>query len=281
MTDLNRAIEALYQRNEAAPLPRPPRDVLLGIEDDPDETDNALGEAEGQSFMIDYVSSKGEASSRRITVWGIKESANGTPMLVAKCHERNRTRSFRVDRIKCCIDYDGEVHDDVPAFMEDTFGMSRAYRARQAQTDTGISSPTQPGISAKEQVERDAKAAWSRARPYLRPHAEILSAISLSDGSMHPAEVAVAVRHCTMIAKKRGFDIENDQTRLNAYIKRLRPTDKTLKKMATNLGQAPRSEITDLLVSAVELMDSDRKRHPAEVELVNQLSQELAMIDMA
>jgi WYL domain-containing protein len=267
MSGLNAAILAIHQRNNAAPLPAAPRAVSVGKDDEIVEAGTDFGEAEGQSFMIEYASASGECTSRRITVWGIQENTDGVPLLIAKCHEQKLQRTFRVDRIKCCIDYDGEVHANVPDFLNETFGLV-----------IDAAAINEPEITpSKESATTD----WDLARAYLRPHAEILAALSLSDGTMSKAEVAVAVCHCNHIAGSGGFFTAADQDRLMAYVKRLRPTDKTLQKSVERLTDAPPHEITDLLISAVELMDIDGNRDPAEVELVNQLSQELARIDMA
>ncbi|CTQ54170.1 hypothetical protein LP7551_02702 [Roseibium album] len=267
MSGLNAAILAIHQRNSAAPLPAAPRAVSVGTDDEIVEVGTDFGEAEGQSFMIEYVAASGECTSRRITVWGIQENTDGTPLLVARCHERNAQRTFQVDRIKCCIDYDGEVHANVPDFLNETFGLAIGA---PPNNEPETASPKQPAMSD-----------WDQARAYLRPHAEILAALSLSDGTMSRAEVDVAVCHCNHIAGSGGFFTAADQDKLMAYIKRLRPTEKTLQKSVESLSGARPHEITDLLISAVELIDIDGTRDLAEVELVNQLSQELAKIDMA
>lgn len=97
--------------------------ATLAHHDDQGDAAPDLGTAEGQSFEIEYCNSEGVHSDRRITVWGLKEGTSGIPMLVARCHKSNKTRTFRTDRIECVIDNSGEVHEDVPAFLHDTFGM--------------------------------------------------------------------------------------------------------------------------------------------------------------
>lgn len=267
MSGLNAAIEAIQQRNSAAPLPSAPRAVLLGKTDDVPEAPTGTGRAEGQSFMIEYRSETGEATARRITVFSIQEDTNGIPVLIARCHECNAERAFRADRVKCCIDYDGEVHENVPEFLNETFGIT-LDPAKFIVTEDPVSMAPAPSD-------------WELARSYLRPHAEILAALSLSDGTMSKAEVNVAVCHCNHIAGSGGFSTAADQDKLISYIKRLRPTPATLQNSIEQLSEAPPHEITELLISAVELIDIDGDRDPAEVELVNQLSQELARMDMA
>src|SRR5690606_19646165 len=104
---------------DSRPLGPPPVAPSLPNEDVDEPGKQSLGFAEGQSFAIEYVDAAGRPSSRRITVYDIQMTSSGVPCLYARCHERGAMRSFRVDRIKYCIDYDGEVFDDVPAFLHE------------------------------------------------------------------------------------------------------------------------------------------------------------------
>src|SRR5438309_25609 len=56
--------------------------------------------AEGQSFVLYYKDADGNLSIRSVSVWGIRHTDSGVPVLVAKCHLRKATRYFRVDRIE-------------------------------------------------------------------------------------------------------------------------------------------------------------------------------------
>ena len=67
-------------------------------------------ELSGTSWFITYADASGALSKRRITIYELRESAAGARSLMAKCHERNATRQFRIDRISELVDLaTGEV----------------------------------------------------------------------------------------------------------------------------------------------------------------------------
>jgi hypothetical protein len=155
---------------EARPLQQPIKPIVIPPQDDEIDSDaDPLGSAEGQSFMIEYVDSKGQSSRRRITVYDIVGGRAGIPCLRARCHERNATRQFRVDRIRCCIDFDGEVHDDVAKFMAETFGM--------------------PILVAQSRATAETEDRWSSIVAFLRSDAVLLAALSRVDGAVKSSEV--------------------------------------------------------------------------------------------
>lgn len=53
----------------------------------------------GTSWVIAYTDAQGDESTRRITVLGAKIGKGGDRTIMAKCHERNGIRQFRIDRI--------------------------------------------------------------------------------------------------------------------------------------------------------------------------------------
>ena len=118
-TEIDRVAEKLGALAESRPVPPPPRPAQLPDADDDATlaTDDAErvpdpdGIAEGQTFMIEYMDSNGDVSTRRITVLEVVTNKRGDPSLKARCHERKALRRFRIDSILSCIDIDGEVHD--------------------------------------------------------------------------------------------------------------------------------------------------------------------------
>lgn len=242
-------------RMERRAVPPPPRPVVLVADDEDDMPtgEDRLGYAEGQSFMIEYESSSGELTSRRITVFGIRQGASGVAVLHAKCHERNAQRMFRVDRILSCIDYDGEVHDDVPAFMSMTFGMHP---------------------SAFDEIDqRDFRRRWERLRVLVRPQAVLFAALSRSDGLMRPDEVGIAMDHCCHMAMRAELEPEEDElAALSRYITRQRPGEDAILSALEALANRDTRDITRFLASAVELIDIDGMRHPGETAMLNDLS---------
>lgn len=231
--------------------------VELPPEDDEQERDaRGLGSAEGQSFIIEYRDSKGRVSRRRITVWHISESSrDGIPFLYARCHERQAMRTFRIDRIASCIDYDGEVHDDVPRYLADILGMS-----------IGLA-------TAKE----DASARrWQLIVSDIRPDATLLAAISRCDGHVAASEVQEILSYLARVVEGGGEILNDDDVAaLDRYVARLRPTSEAIRRALDAASSYSPDRIKRMLIAAARVMDADMKRHPAETRLVNTVAEEL------
>ncbi len=97
------------------PPPIPPDVVALAPLDDVEPleqvtqpqvvpTRESASDLNGTSWFISYADAAGAVSKRRITILEVKESAKGDRSLMAKCHERNGVRQFRIDRIAELID---------------------------------------------------------------------------------------------------------------------------------------------------------------------------------
>lgn len=249
--------DGLTLRVEARRLPPSPVAVLLPMADafDDDDGEN-IGNAEGQSFVIEYVDSAGAKSTRRITVWGIKRGAGGVPLLVAKCHERQRTVTFRTDRISACIDYDGEVFSDVPGFLFETFGM-----------------PLDVGRLTSDRKDQEA---WDGFRQMHLPQIILLSALSHADMHMLPEEIGVIVDYVAAEARRLGIDVTEAFRRIAAaYIRRLRPRRIDLEISLNGLQPDRPDAIIRFLRAAAEVVDADGFRHPDEIDMINRLSEEL------
>lgn len=260
---LRRFAERVTERSEARPLPPPSIPIVIGEADDADELERGeIGAAEGQYFMIEYRDGRGRISTRRVTVWGIKEGRGAVPLLHCTCHERRAHRSFRADRILSCIDLDGEVHDDVPAFLAETFGMSPATAAR-----------TEPKAAPSS--------VWHRARPVIRHHATLLAALSLSDATMRDEEIVVAVEHCSRVADAAELPLDEDGIgKLERYIRRQRPTREAIWDACEELRRGDAATTRRLLASAVALVDADGVRHDDEIDLLNDIAMELTGVPL-
>ncbi len=244
---------------ESRPADPPPQAVHLPPRDGDDAGGDHIGDAEGQSFMIDYTDAAGKPSRRRITVWHIEQGSGGIPCLYARCHERAAMRNFRVDRIACCIDYDGVVHDDVPAFLSETFGMSLGLAsARPAAVDS-----------------------WQPIKNAIWADAVLLAAISRVDAKRHDSETDVATRHLVALAERAGQMLtESDITAVWRYVARLRPTYPAIARAIVQISERGPDHIKRALLACVQVMDADGRRHRAEAVLVNQLARELLGITL-
>lgn len=242
---------------DGRPLPVSPVPVALPDDDDPVSAAlDHLGYAEGQSFAIEYVDSSRRASTRRITVWGIVGSAGGVPSLLAFCHERKARRQFRIDRIQCFIDYDGEVHSDIPRFLFDNFGMSLEIAA------------------GRDRDEREQR--WKHILEAVREEAVILAALARSDGHAVAEEVEIATDYLGRLSEANGMMLDEAEIAgIYRYANRLRPTEEAIRRALNGIANLPPRHLQRLLLTAVALIDADGKRHDAEVSLVNEIAMEL------
>lgn len=255
-------VRELATRVESRPLPEVFRPVVLPADDEPDHDGEVLGYAEGQTFMIEYRDAKGATSRRRITVFDIISGSAGIPALRARCHERKATRQFRVDRIVCCIDYSGEIHDDVASFLHENFGMGSA------------------SASARED---DATASmWPRVLEVIRDDAILLSAMAKADGSFSDAELHTIVDYLSgRVERSVKFLTPREVEAIRAYVRRLRPGAESLSRSVNNIIQQGSSRIEEILRAKVRVMDADGRRHPQEVELLNRIANEFIGVHVA
>lgn len=245
----------------AKPAPPPPRPVILpDIDEDFTEGEQSIGFAEGQSFAIEYVDSAGKLSTRRITVWSIVGGTNGVPSLLAHCHERKAQRQFRVDRIQCCIDYDGEIFSDVPRFLCDNFGMTLLIAKK-----TDNAEERWPGILAT-----------------IRHEAVLLAALAKADGKVRPEEVEAETDYLSRIAERTGVMLdEGDIAAIRRYVGRLRPSEDAILRALNALALQGAARVQKLLMAAIAVIDADGKRHDREIEMINAISVDLTGVPIA
>lgn len=68
-------------------------------------------------LRLKYVDGKGQRTTREVSVRQYGEFG-GAALIIADCHLRNATRTFRTDRVKSCIDLDtGEVVADLHRWL--------------------------------------------------------------------------------------------------------------------------------------------------------------------
>jgi hypothetical protein len=266
--------------------PEPPWPKSVFAELPPDDSveerasardDEALGYAEGQSFIIEYRDSQGRSSRRRITVWGIKRGVDGVPLLVAKCHERKATRSFRIDRILAVIDYDGVVQEPLDRFFEDTFGMHADELAPRSSSERSHK-PVGPIIKKQGiTLEMDPVERWSMIRAACRDHGlHLLATLARSDGELHPNELEVMVDFVAELSAKMGITIDVGQSdQIRDYVKRLRPTFEVIDRTIDRVLARPPSDIKNLLAFGRRVIEADGLLHPAELSALQDLEKSL------
>lgn len=101
--------------NKRVPLqepvsPPPDFDPVHDISDDVSGYEPEVDDFVPVTFDIEYLDAKGARTARRITLIRTGETQAGIQTIMAFCHWRKALRTFRVNRIACCVDpLTGEV----------------------------------------------------------------------------------------------------------------------------------------------------------------------------
>lgn len=244
----------LSEHVSGRPIHEPPVAIVLPDADDEEFRGEQIGQADGQSFLIEYIDSKGRPSSRRITVWSIVAGSGGAPCLMAFCHERQAQRQFRIDRIRSFIDLDGEIFEDVQSFVSENFGIA-----------VGVAN-----------ARADSNKYWNAIIASIRHDAVILTAIIRADGRILAGEVDSVTAYLWKQAERSGQMLNDAEVlALQRYTARLRPTEDAIYRALDAVAKRSPGEITQLLSAAVVAMDADGARHDDEIDLVNTISLDL------
>lgn len=208
--------------------------------------------AEGQSFAIDYVDHAGHPSHRRISVWAVERNPEGVPILLARCHERQATRAFRVDRITAVTDFDGTRREPLARFFLETFGFLWPRDARPA------------AVSAED-------ARWDRIRDVSRRSGVgLLAALARADHMIRAAEVDEMRRYCESACVDKGLDLTGTESeRLAAWLSRLRPTQETVEADLDALFENDPQTIATVLRAGLKVVSADGALHEREAAMLD------------
>ena len=257
--DMELLSDFLADRVQRRPLPNSPQPIVITEIDDaiPDDV-ITLDVADGQSFIIEYLDAKADFSRRRITVWEILAADGGVPWLYARCHERKAMRSFRIDRIRCCIDHSGKAHDNVPLFLSDLFGIA-------------INPAGDPGG-----VNEAQSTAWQKVLRAIHHEAVILSALAQVDHVLDRKELQAAADYLALEAVHRDALVsDRELNRLIDHVTGLRPNGEAIDRALDAISRCDFGAVQRLLSAAITVMDADGQRHALEVELINRVATEL------
>ncbi len=208
--------------------------------------------ADGQSFAIDYVDHAGHPSHRRISVWAVERNPEGVPILVARCHERQAARAFRVDRITAVTDFDGTRREPLARFFFETFGFLWPKEARLG-------------------AMREEDARWDRIREVARRSGiGLLAALARADHLIRAAEVDEMRLYCEAACAAKGIDLTGAESeRLAAWLSRLRPTAETIEADLEALFQSDPETIATLLRAGLKVVSADGALHGREAEMLD------------
>lgn len=193
------------------------------------------------TLKLRYCDANQSVTERTVTVRQVG-SVPGASLLIAHCHMRDATRTFRSDRIRECVDVEtGEVIQDVPGYL----------RARYEAS---------PDRALEQWLESDLDV--------LR----ILLFVGKADGQLRAAEKA--------IIRKTAIAMANDSRITDELIdSTLREMSvPTLQAFKVAVGRfAPRdAELRTQLVDAARAMIATQKAvHPAEAEALAYMEKKL------
>ncbi|MFG1345934.1 WYL domain-containing protein [Xanthobacter autotrophicus DSM 431] len=230
----------------SVPADDPHDDLAAGHGEDHDP-------AEGQSFVIDYVDHVGNESHRRISVWAVQRNVEGVPILIAKCHERQATRSFRVDRILSVTDLDGARREPLSRFFYETFGFLWPKDAILV-----------PEMEADDQR-------WDQIRTVIRRAGVVLlAALARADREVGAAEVEEIVFYCERACAAEGIDLTGaERERLSGWVARLRPTRETVEGALDTLFETGTEAIATLLRAGMRVVSADGVVNEREAEMLD------------
>lgn len=253
--------QQLYRLVVDRPLPAAPVSISLPPTDDEAEAEKlAQRETNGETFIIEYRDAGGHFSTRRITVESVGHGPYDAVYLFAYCHERQALRQFRIDRIEACIDFDGEVHEDVETFLTQTIGLRPHERPRKGDT----------------------REAWELHHMFstVAPEAMLLAAMMRSDGLARPEELETILAELILLIERRhgrGQIVDGKRIRIiGKLVTGLRPSPSAIARAIDRIAEdrSP-DDITRLILIAAEVMDADGQRHSAEKALLNALALDL------
>jgi hypothetical protein len=274
MSLTNRLSEFLLKKEEGQ---RPP---VLDIRFEPDLPDRILDAdephagsdplsespaAEGQCFVICYMNSKGVQSTRRIVMRALKRTSEMQILLVARCAETRELMGFQADRIRYCVDVNGEKYEPPYLFLAEIFGLAPAdahllASARTARMD--LWPPPDP--------------VYNVLRHQLRHELTLLVAMSECDGHVSQTESDAILAYVRTRAEEIGLSLDANRMRLlNGFIRRLRPTADQISASIDAAASLSLKAQNDLLMACNEVMLADGSAHAAELALLAQIRNDL------
>lgn len=229
------------------------------------ETLPETADAAGQTFVICYVSAQAAESRRRITVHALKRTPESLILLLARCAETREVMTFRADRIRSCMDINGEVHEPPAVFLAEIFGLGPAdaeHLAAQAAGRGIVWPPKDEGISV--------------LRQQLRNELTLLTAMAESDGQVSLVESEAILAFINQRAEALGIHLDEARVqKLQAYIRRLRPTREQIAASVDAIGARPVQAQLELVNACADVMLADGEAHTKELGLLRQIQSEL------
>ncbi|WP_068305332.1 TerB family tellurite resistance protein [Pararhodobacter sp. CCB-MM2] len=241
---------------ELAPPPRMPKGfvAIVPAVDDPAEDALPLGTSflEDVACIIEYRSTDGDISRRRISIKSVERARTGT-LLGCYCYERRAARTFRADRVKCVISDDGEIIEWADFFRE----------------------------VLSEQVDNACQEPVSFLRFQLRSQVALLVAAARCDREYHPTEhdaiVDYVLERYEIDALGGGQCTEDDVASVQRFIGLMAPTQQTVRSHCRSLRSLSDAQRQIFARALRSVITADGVIAPDETTFLMELHNELQL----
>jgi hypothetical protein len=195
-------------------------------------------------LRLDYTDGAGKRTTRTVDVRQFG-SMGPYSLLIAHCHMRDATRTFRTDRIRTCIDVEtGEVISNVSAFLQEQYERS---------------------------PERTKEVFLEAEFDVLR----ILLFVGKADGQLRAAEKAIIREVCMALANdSRITDEMIDESIRYMDV----PTLQAFKLAAGRIAKRDESSRSTVMAAAERIVATQKAVHPAEADAIAYLRKRLGGI---
>ncbi|MBI3678225.1 MAG: TerB family tellurite resistance protein [Proteobacteria bacterium] len=117
------------------------------------------------------------------------------------------------------------------------------------------------------------------AREVCAHHVIPLMLLSRVDGDSAPAEQKAIVAHCMGLLKRSGAKAgPAEQAALVEYVASMQPTLLQLEPALKQVEHEGQDAVFRLIAAAIQVLEADGKRDPAEVKFLDLLSEDLAKL---
>lgn len=226
------------------------KETALSSEKHITDSDEALDhDISGQSFGIEYISTKGEKTERWISV--IRPIYRGNNIsLMAYCFVRERLRQFRLDRITTVYDADGMITDSAEFFAN----FDLAYKSTPLPL-------RKPGAFIIKKMKDEAR---------------LLVAIARCDGQFNAKELDEILIYAVKKVENMGeFQSDEDITGFEKYLRNLYPKSDVLDGCLKRLKKYTDRGKKEFLNMCVRVMDADNIQDQSEFDLILEFKNEL------
>ncbi|EAQ35612.1 hypothetical protein NB311A_17589 [Nitrobacter sp. Nb-311A] len=153
------------------------------------------------------------------------------------------------------------MHDDVPEFMAETFGMPiRVARTRETS---------------------ESENRWPSIVALLRNDAVLLSSLSRVDGTLKSSEVDEALNHLANIVERNNiFLTDTEVASIRTYIKRLRPNSEAISRSLVGIRASGPDHVRSFLIAAKKVIEADAILHTSEIALINDIAREFIGVEL-